>query len=208
MGYNKFITKDGGVLLDLTSDTVAADKMLSGVTSHDKSGQPVTGTFTIDNELTTQDNLIAQIQTALEGKAAGGGGSTEDLDAIITELETKAATLNTTLTNKAAGGGGGAGVESCTVRFTSLGDDYSIDYSCTNGVFNTTPATAGKEKVITDVQKNTIMIFWGMGFYSGEPTFETVTVSGSNSYLFDVFSGHDCALVYINDDEVEIIMDK
>ena len=74
MGYNKFIKKDGKVLLDLTSDTVASDKLMSGVTAHNRSGEAINGTFTIDNELATQDNLIAQIQTALEGKAAGGGG--------------------------------------------------------------------------------------------------------------------------------------
>ena len=113
MTYNKFIKKDGKVLLDLTSDTVASDKLMSGVTAHNRSGEAINGTFTIDNELATQDNLIAQIQTALQGKASGG--STEDLDSVISELETKAATLNTTLANKAAGGGGS--VEICTVQF-------------------------------------------------------------------------------------------
>ena len=116
MGYNKFIKKDGKVLLDLTSDTVASDKLMSGVTAHNRSGEAINGTFTIDSELTTQDNLIAQIQTALQGKA---GGSTEDLDSVISELETKAATLNTTLANKAAGGSGGGSVETCTVTITT-----------------------------------------------------------------------------------------
>ena len=36
----------------------------------DSEGNKVTGTFTIDTELSTQDNLITQIQTALEGKAS------------------------------------------------------------------------------------------------------------------------------------------
>lgn len=34
-------------------------------------GDKKTGTFTIDEEVTTQEDLIAQIQTALEGKVAG-----------------------------------------------------------------------------------------------------------------------------------------
>lgn len=42
----------------------------------------------------------------------------EDLNSIITEIETKVETLNTTLDGKAAGGGG-ASVETCTVNITS-----------------------------------------------------------------------------------------
>jgi hypothetical protein len=33
-------------LIDLTADTVAADKLVSGYTAHDKSGEAVTGTLT------------------------------------------------------------------------------------------------------------------------------------------------------------------
>lgn len=35
-------------LIDLTSDTVTADKLLSGITAHGKDGEPVTGTCTFD----------------------------------------------------------------------------------------------------------------------------------------------------------------
>ena len=45
MAVNKVV--DGtSVLVDLTSDTVTADKMLAGYTAHDKSGNQVTGTVT------------------------------------------------------------------------------------------------------------------------------------------------------------------
>lgn len=37
---------NGETVLDLTSDTVTADKLLSGYTAHDKSGAAVTGTLT------------------------------------------------------------------------------------------------------------------------------------------------------------------
>lgn len=44
MGYNK-ITYNKKVLIDLTNDTVSSDKLLYGVTAHDKSGELITGNF-------------------------------------------------------------------------------------------------------------------------------------------------------------------
>lgn len=72
----------GGIVSDIdnaiggidTSDaTASANEILKGETAY-VDGEKVTGTFTIDNELNTQDELIAQIQNALEGKATGGSG--------------------------------------------------------------------------------------------------------------------------------------
>jgi len=37
------VTYGGNVLVDLTEDTVTSEKMLSGVTAHDKSGAEITG---------------------------------------------------------------------------------------------------------------------------------------------------------------------
>lgn len=45
MAVNK-IVYNARVLIDLTNDTVAADKMLNGVTAHDKSGNQITGKVT------------------------------------------------------------------------------------------------------------------------------------------------------------------
>lgn len=70
------IVLDDEVLIDLTEDTIEPGTLEEGVTAHDASGEPITGTFTIREELTEQEQLIAQIAAALEGKAAGGGGGT------------------------------------------------------------------------------------------------------------------------------------
>ncbi len=43
MANNKVQLSDGTVLLDLTSDTVTPDKLLEGVTAHDKSGEAIVG---------------------------------------------------------------------------------------------------------------------------------------------------------------------
>jgi hypothetical protein len=45
MAVNK-VVYGTSVLVDLTEDTVTADKMLAGYTAHDKSGNQVTGNVT------------------------------------------------------------------------------------------------------------------------------------------------------------------
>lgn len=66
------------VLIDLTEDTIKPGDLDEGVTAHNAAGEPITGTFTIREELTEQEQLIAQIAAALEGKAAGGGSGAVD----------------------------------------------------------------------------------------------------------------------------------
>lgn len=53
-----------------TDATAVAETVFKDETAY-VDGKKLTGTFTIDSELTTQDNLISQIQTALQGKAGG-----------------------------------------------------------------------------------------------------------------------------------------
>jgi hypothetical protein len=46
MAINK-VLYGNTVLMDLTNDTVVADKVVSGYTAHDKSGASITGTLVI-----------------------------------------------------------------------------------------------------------------------------------------------------------------
>lgn len=46
MAVNKVIY-DGDTLIDLSGDTVTADKMLVGITAHDKAGNPITGSYKV-----------------------------------------------------------------------------------------------------------------------------------------------------------------
>ena len=45
MAYNKVDLANGQVLIDLTADTVTADKLQTGITAHDRSGAIITGTM-------------------------------------------------------------------------------------------------------------------------------------------------------------------
>lgn len=71
MAVNKIIYGDR-TLIDLTGDTVTPEKMLSGTTAHDKSGEPITGTCTYDSD--TSDATVA-VAEMLEGETAYARGT-------------------------------------------------------------------------------------------------------------------------------------
>lgn len=62
----------GEVLIDLTGDTVTADKVLKGYTAHDKSGETITGTCNYD--VNSEDATVA-VAEMLVGKTAYARGS-------------------------------------------------------------------------------------------------------------------------------------
>lgn len=68
-GINE-ISISGGT--DTSDATAVANDIMLDKTAYTAEGK-VTGTFTIDDELTEQNDLISQISAALEGKSAGGG---------------------------------------------------------------------------------------------------------------------------------------
>ena len=72
---NEYVNKviyGGNTLIDLTSDTVTADKILSGFTAHAASGAPITGTCTYDADTSDATATVAEI---LSGKTAYKNGS-------------------------------------------------------------------------------------------------------------------------------------
>lgn len=66
MAYSKVIY-GGKTLIDLTSDTVTADKLLTGITAHGADGELVTGTCSFDSNTTDANAKAAEI---LAGKTA------------------------------------------------------------------------------------------------------------------------------------------
>lgn len=59
------------ILIDLTADTVTADKLSQGITAHGKDGEPITGTNTFDVNSTDATAAVAEI---LLGKTAYARG--------------------------------------------------------------------------------------------------------------------------------------
>jgi hypothetical protein len=80
MGLNKFITKKGRVLLDLTEDTVTPETLGKGVTAHDRSGEPIVGTNEggLPIEISTADEMTALLSTAEVGAIYKYTGETTD----------------------------------------------------------------------------------------------------------------------------------
>lgn len=81
---NKIQLANGTVLMDISSDTVTADKMLSGITAHDKTGAPVQGSIASKAAATyntkTSNQTIAAGQY-LSGKQTIRGVTTANIDA-------------------------------------------------------------------------------------------------------------------------------
>lgn len=71
MAINKIIY-GGNTLIDLTGDSVSADKILKGFTTHDKSGEQITGTCEFDVDSSKGDVAVSEI---LLGKIAYARGT-------------------------------------------------------------------------------------------------------------------------------------
>lgn len=82
MAVNKVIY-DGTTLVDLTGNTVTADKMLAGVTATDRSGKSITGTY-VDNNTT-----YTLTKSGVTIKLTGSDGSTTS----VTDANTTYSTM-------------------------------------------------------------------------------------------------------------------
>lgn len=98
-------TKDGQVvqyhltsgieLPELLNEGNASD-LMKGKQLINGEGEAVTGTFSLDSEMTAQDSLIAQIKLALAGKAAGEGGGDDMAGALADRTITEFSSNNCT----------------------------------------------------------------------------------------------------------------
>lgn len=77
----------GGVELPTLTNEGAAPDLMKGKQMINSRGEAVIGEFTLENEMSAQDSLIAKIKNALQGKAAGGATNvpTQEKTVDITE---------------------------------------------------------------------------------------------------------------------------
>ena len=91
--YNsKVVLGDGTVLIDLTGDTVAADKVLKGYTTHGKDGAPITGTCEFDADTSDDTATAAEILATKTAHARGNAleGTMPNNGAVAGKITTKA----------------------------------------------------------------------------------------------------------------------
>ena len=138
MGKNKIIY-GGNVLIDLTADTVSADKLLSGITAHDKSGEIIEGSCTYDSD--TQDATVA-VAEMLIGKTAYARGSK----------------LTGTMPNNGA----------VTGSIETKDGTFSIPLGFHDGSGSVSISLAEQAKLISANIKSGIEILGIIGSYSGE----------------------------------------
>ena len=138
MAINKVVF-GSKTLIDLTGDTVTADKLLSGITAHDKAGEVITGSCTYDAD--TQD-ATASVAEILATKTAYARG----------------AKLTGTMPNNGSISG----------EISAVDENFTVPLGFHDGSGKVGIAAAEKQKIVAANIKQGITILGVEGTYSGE----------------------------------------
>lgn len=131
MAYSKIIY-GGNVLIDLTGDTVAADKLLAGITAHGKDGEEITGTCAYDaatGDATAAEGEILLGKTAYV-KGAKKAGTMPNRGAVTGTIATKAGVTILGVEGSYSGASIKAQAKSATPKTTAqtVSPDSGYDY--------------------------------------------------------------------------------
>ena len=138
MAVNKVIIGNE-VKLDLTTDTVTADKLLKGATAHDKAGEKVTGTCEYDIDSSAATAAVAEV---LSGKTFAARG----------EMFTG------TMPNNGAVSG----------KISTKAQEYSVPMGFHDGSGKVSISATEQAKLIPSNLKQGVSILGVTGSYSGE----------------------------------------
>lgn len=195
MGVNK-VVYGGNTLIDLSADTVAANKMLAGITGHDKAGNPITGNIPSQAAQTitpgTDDKTIAA------GKYLSGTQTIKgDANLVAGNIAKDVTIFGVTGTHE-----GGEDVSAETAEYTSLltdletaidalpdagsggesGNDGSVE-TCTI-TFSTTTSNAAPRCIVTRYVDGQI-VCTSNEFRNGQPVQYTDIICGSLFFAYD-----------------------
>ncbi len=169
MPEGKYINKviyGGKTLIDLTGDTISADKLLAGITAHDKSGAPITGSCAFDVDSTDATAAVAEI---LLGKTAYARGQK----------------LTGTMPNKG----------SVTLEIATADQEATIPQGYHDGGGKAVISAAEKAKLIADNIREGVTILGVEGSMSGsedmKPQTKTITPSTEQQTVMPD-SGYNC----------------
>lgn len=161
--YNKFVYH-GDTKFDLTADTITASDLASGVTAHDKSGAPITGTNTFDSDTSEDTAAVAEI---LAGKTAHARGTQ----------------LTGTMPNRGA----------VTGVIDTVNGEYTIQQGYHDGSGKVGINSTEQSKIIAGNIKAGVEILGVTGTYSGEAiSVQSKTATPSNvQQVITPDSGYD-----------------
>lgn len=169
MAEGKHINKviyGGKTLIDLTGDTISPDKLLAGITAHDKSGAPITGSCAFDVDSTDATAAVAEI---LLGKTAYARGQK----------------LTGTMPNKG----------SVTLEIAMADQEVAIPQGYHDGGGKAVISATEKAKLIADNIREGVTILGVEGSMSGsedmKPQTKTITPSTEQQTVMPD-SGYNC----------------
>ena len=165
---NSYINKvvyAGDTLIDLTADTISADKLASGITAHDKSGAIITGTNTYDSDTSNDTAAVAEI---LSGKTAHARG----------------ALLTGTMPNNG----------SVTGTITTVAGEYTIPQGYHDGSGKVSISSTDQAKIIANNIREGVEILGVTGTMSGSEDVKAqakVATPSSSSQVISPDSGYN-----------------
>lgn len=154
---NSYVNKvvyGGQTLIDLTSDTITADKILSGYTAHDKTGAAITGSSTFDSDTSADTAAVAEILATKTAHARG-----------------------TLLTGTMPNNG------SVTGTISTVAGEYTVPQGYHDGSGKVSIAAAEQAKIVAANIRSGVEILGVTGTMSGEESVsaQTVTVTPSTT---------------------------
>lgn len=160
---SKVVLSNGTTLIDLTSDTVTASDLLSGVTAHDMSGASITGTCTYDSDTSDDTAVISEV---LSGRT----------------FHARGASLTGTMANRG----------SVTGTISTKTGQYTIPQGYHDGSGKVSISSTEQAKLIPSNIKTGCVLLGITGEYSGEaitaqsksatPTWSSQTIQPDNGY--------------------------